>query len=132
MSATTKPLPHVLAGPFLAGLAIVVAACATAGSARATAPPVGPLPPGPVGSVVVQKGQLVAFALPHRPGGRVWRIARPFNSRVLSQVSEGNVGASVVLIFRSLATGTTTVAFALTLGERSKAYESRVFTVRVR
>ena len=121
-----------MCGRLSAGLAVLAAVCATAGAASASAPPVGPLPPGPVASVVVQRGQLVAFPLPHRPGGRVWRIARPFDSRVLRQVSEGDVGASVVLVFRAFKPGTTTVAFGLTLGETTKAYESRVFTVRVR
>jgi len=41
------------------------------------------------------------------------------------------VGNSVVLVFRATGNGTTTVAFGLTRGETSKAFESRRFTVRV-
>jgi hypothetical protein len=98
----------------------------------ASAPPVGPLPAGPRSQIVTNRGQLVAFALPHRPGGRVWRVARPFDQSVLRQVSEGDVGDHVVLVFTATGAGTTTVSFGLTRGERAKAYESRRYTVRVR
>jgi hypothetical protein len=116
----------------------IAAAAALAGAAtfaavgRADSPPVGPLPSGPTAIVQTQKGQLVAFALPRRSGGRVWRIARKFNAAVVRQVSEADVGSSVVLVFKAAGTGTTTVAFGLTRGETSKAFESRRFTVRVR
>jgi hypothetical protein len=97
----------------------------------AAAPPVGPLPSGPTAIIKTRKGQLVAVALPHRPGGRVWRIARAFDAKVLQQVSEADVGANVVIVFRAVGKGTTTVRFALTRGERSKAYEARSFRVTV-
>jgi len=109
-----------------------LAGAAVAGAGLTTAPPVGPLPAGPTSTIETQKGQLVAFALPHRSAGRGWRVARAFNSRVLQQVSEGDVDASVVLVFRATGKGTTTVSFGLTRGETAKAYESRRFTVRVR
>jgi hypothetical protein len=52
---------------------------------------------------------------------------------VLSQVSEANVGASIVLVFRAKAVGSTTVSIALTESDVSaKAFESRVYRVRVR
>jgi hypothetical protein len=73
----------------------------------------------------------VSAALPNQTGGRVWRVARTIDVRILEQVSEADVGASVVLVFRTKASGTTNVAFGLTRGERTKAYESRLFTVRV-
>ena len=113
-------------------VAVAAAGAATVTLARASAPPVGPLPPGPVSSVVTQKGQLVAVALPHRPAGRVWRIARAFDGRVLRQVSEADAGANVVLVFKAAAHGTTTLVFALTRGETAKAFESRRFRVQVR
>jgi hypothetical protein len=50
---------------------------------------------------------------------------------VLRQVSEADVGANVVLVFRANASGTASVVVALTRGERPMAYESRFFTVRV-
>ncbi|MBV8949388.1 MAG: hypothetical protein JOZ99_00815, partial [Actinobacteria bacterium] len=64
---------------------------------------------------------------------RVWRVARPFDPRVLTQVSEADVGTSVVLVFRAKRPGRTTVTLALTKGDTSsKALESRRFTVGVR
>jgi hypothetical protein len=113
-------------------LAVVVAVAATASLARADASPVGPLPAGPTATISTQKGQLVAVALPHRAGGRVWRIARAFNGHVVTEVSEADVGTNVVLVFRATGAGTTTLTFALTKGETAKAYESRRFTVHVR
>ena len=113
-------------------LAALIVAAATGAVAGATAPPVGPLPGGPTATLATQKGQLVAVALPHRSGGRVWRIARSFDSHVLRQVSEADVGANVVLVFQVTGRGTTTLAFGLTVGETTKAHESRRLTVRVR
>ena len=113
-------------------LAVAVAAAAMfVGVALASAPPVGPLPAGPSSTIKTTKGQLVAFALPHRTGGRVWRVARAFNPAVLRQVSEADVGKQVVLVFQAAGNGTTTVAFGLTRGETAKAYESRRYTVTV-
>jgi hypothetical protein len=120
------------------GIVAPIAAAAIAATAafvsvgRADSPPVGALPSGPTSTIQTQKGQLIAFALPRRSGGRVWRIARRFDAAVVRQVSEGDVGASVVLVFKATGSGTTTVAFGLTRGETSKAFESRRFTVRVR
>jgi hypothetical protein len=113
-------------------LAVAAAAVAAAAPARASAPPVGPLPAGPLATIATTKGELVAFALPHRSGGRVWRVARAIDPPVLSQVSEADVGPSVVLVFRARRTGTVTVAFGLTKGETSKALESRRFRVQIR
>jgi hypothetical protein len=111
---------------------VVAALAAFAGAALASAPPVGPLPAGPTTKIETVRGQLVSFALPHRAGGRVWRIARPFNGTVLREVAEADVGKQVVLVFAATGRGTTTVSFGLTVGERAKAYESRRFTVVVR
>jgi hypothetical protein len=111
-------------------LTVTLATMAVAGTA--SSPPVGPLPSGPTSTIQTQVGQLVAFALPHRPNGRVWRIARTIDSKVLVEVSEADVGANVVLVFRATGTGTAKVSFGLTLGERAKAYEARRFTVSVR
>ena len=115
---------------------VVVAACvgsgALAGASRATAPPIGPLPAGPTAAIQTHTGELVAFALPHRPNGRAWRIATSVNTKVLRQVSEADVGNQVVLVFKATGPGKATVVFGLTRGERPKAYESRRFTVSVR
>ena len=113
--------------------AVVLTALALAAPALADSTPVGPLPAGPTSAIQTQKGQLVSFALfPRRSGGKVWRIARPFDSHVVQQVSEADVGASVVLVFRATGIGKTTVAFGLTRGETAKAFESRRFVVTVR
>jgi hypothetical protein len=114
---------------------VLVAAAAIVGSAGATrhsAPPVGALPAGPTSTIQTQKGELVAVALPNRGGGKVWRIARAFDAKVLQQVGEANVGGSVVLVFKAKGSGTTAVVFGLTKGETAKAYESRKFVVSVR
>jgi hypothetical protein len=104
-----------------------------AAAALADSTPVGPLPVGPVTTTQVQRGELVAIALPQHSGGRVWRVARPFDTNVLRQVSEANVGSSVVLVFRARSIGRTTVSLALTKGDAStKALESRRFGVHVR
>jgi hypothetical protein len=111
--------------------AATLSAAVFAGGALASAPPVGPLPAGPTSSIRTTKGQLVAFALPARSGGRVWRIARNARPAVLREVSEADVGRSVVLVFAATGRGTTTIAFGLTRGETAKAYESRRYTVTV-
>jgi len=104
----------------------------TAAAAVASAPRVGPLPAGPRSTVTISRGEPFAIALPNRSGGRVWRIARPFDSTVLHEVSEGKVGVHVVLVFKTTSPGQTTLALALTRGETSKALESRTFKVVVR
>jgi hypothetical protein len=118
----------------LSVLTLVIALTAGVGASagRATAPPVGPLPPGPTTTIETPSNQLVAIALPRRTGGRVWRIARRVDARVLRQVSEADVGSSVVIVFRAVRAGKTTVAVALTRGETAKALEARRYVVRVR
>jgi hypothetical protein len=111
----------------------VVGIAAGAAAARADSTPIGRLPAGPTSNIAVQHGELVALALPQRAAGRVWRFARPFNSGVLRQVSEANVGSSVVLVFRARCAGATTLSLPLTKGDTSSvALESRRFHVRVR
>ena len=117
----------------LIAFCLLLALGGSAAVALADSTPVGPLPAGPTASLEVQHGELVALALPHRSGGRVWRIARSFDAKVLRQVSEADVGSSVVLVFRAGHAGSTTVSLALTKSDASgKALESRRFKVRVR
>lgn len=99
--------------------------------AYASAPPVGPLPPGHSSGIRTVAGGPVAVALPDRSGGRVWRIARTFDAKVVTQDSEADVGKNVVLVFLAKGKGTTKLVFALTRGERTKAYESRTFVIHV-
>jgi hypothetical protein len=118
--------------PLVGSAAAAAVVLSVAATAAASAPPVGPLPAGPRSTLTTPKGELLAVALPHRSGGRVWRIARPFDSTVLQEVTEGTVGLHVVLVFKTSRAGQTTLAFALTRGETAKALESRTFKVVVR
>jgi hypothetical protein len=98
------------------GLAFAIVAVAHADSA-----PVGRLPAGPVSSTITRPGQLVAVALPNaRAGsGLVWRLARPYNPRVVRQVSEADLGRDIVLVFKVVGRGDTALVFALARGETS-------------
>ena len=100
-------------------------------SALASAPPVGPLPKGPVTTISTSKGSLVSVALPSRTG-KSWRLARTVNSHVLVQVSEANVGNAVVIVYRAAGPGNVSVRYGLTRGETRKAYESATFNVSVK
>jgi hypothetical protein len=114
-------------------LVLAAALAGTSAAALADSAPIGPLPTGPVASIQAQHGELVAVALPNRSGGRVWRLARPLDARILRQVGEANVGSSVVLVFRARTSGATTIAVALTRSDTSSvALESRRFDIRVR
>jgi hypothetical protein len=116
---------------------LVLIAAATvavaASAAEATAPPVGKLPKGTVSTVSTERGTLVAVALPRKGNGLVWRLARQVDSKVLRQVSEADVGGSVVVVvFRAVGRGKTRVTFALTRGETAKAYAAVTQDVTVR
>jgi hypothetical protein len=112
-------------------LAATVVALTLAAGAGATAPPVGPLPKGPVTTIATQKGTLVSVALPNGSGGKVWRQAGVVDPKVLQQLSEANVGSSIVIVFKAVGAGSTTIAYGLTRGETKKAYASATFKVRV-
>jgi hypothetical protein len=104
------------------------------GPGRADSTPVGPLPAGSVVTTTAKAGLLVAVALPRasRASGLVWRIARPFNSRVVHQVAEADVGSRVVIIFKAVRRGRTSVVFALTRGDTSaKAVKSATYKIHV-
>ena len=116
----------------LSGVAASAALLAVGAPADASAPPVGPLPKGPVAAVTTQKGQLVAIALPRKANGLVWRLARRVDPNVLRQVSEADVGRSVVVVFRATGRGKARVVFALTRGETPRALASVTHVVRVR
>jgi hypothetical protein len=111
--------------------ASVALAAILATTATATSTPIGALPPGPTAMIHTQPGQLVAVALPHRTGGKVWRVARSVDPKKLRQLSEADVGPSVVLVYKALAVGNATITFGLTKGETAKALESRQFVVMI-
>jgi hypothetical protein len=119
--------------PVLAAASAVAAAAAFAAGAIADSTPVGQLPNGPITTVVTPRGSLVAVALPHRPNGNVWRLARTVDPRVLREVSEADVGPNVVGVFRATGAGVARVVYALTRGDVSgKALESATHVVRVK
>jgi hypothetical protein len=112
--------------------AAVVLALAMAAQASAAATPVGPLPHGPVASTSSRPGLLVAVALPpvQSSRGYVWRLARRFDSTVVEQVTEADVGRSVVLVFRVVGRGDTSLVFAVTRGDASsKALRALTYKV---
>ncbi len=116
---------------------LVLAAVALAGAvvvgASADSTPIGVLPAGPAATIDVRHGELFALALPQRSAGQVWRIARRYDSSVVRQRSEANVGRAVVLVFHAEKAGSTVVSLALTKGDTSgRALESRRFVIRVR
>jgi hypothetical protein len=115
-------------------LAASVAAGLLSTPAFADSTPVGPLPPGPASTTATHPGWLFAVALPRqaKSTGLVWRIGRPVDSAVLSQVSEADVGKNVVVVFRVVGRGQASVIFAVTRGDTSsKALRAITYKVRV-
>jgi hypothetical protein len=115
--------------PIAVGLATLVAGVALtiAAAARGDSTPIGPLPPGPVSTITTSPNQLVAIALPRasKTSGLVWRLARRYNPAVARQLSEADVGANVVVVFKVVGRGRTSLVFALTRGDTSsKALKS--------
>ena len=111
---------------------VVAAMAAFAVTAEASAPPVGPLPASPLQTISTTVGSHVSVALPHGAKGRVWRVARPFDGKVVAEATEGDVGAYTVVVFTARAKGATTITFAQTLGERAKAYKAARYRIVVR
>jgi hypothetical protein len=64
--------------------------------------------------------------------GRVWRIARAFNAKVVSETREGETKQQVWVTFRAVGKGSTRVVFALTRGETAHAYAAHTFSFNVR
>lgn len=128
MTAITRSSSRIAA---VAGVAAVLS-LAGASVGRADSTPVGPLPKGPVSKTTTKPGQLVAVALPRakQGSGLVWRVARAYDSRIVRQVSEGEVGATVVLVYRVVGRGDTSLVFAQTRGDSSsKAVKAATYRV---
>ncbi len=104
-------------------------------AARADSTPVGPLPRGPITTMTTAPNQLVAVALPRaaRHSGLVWRLARHYDPRVVREISEVDVGANVVFVFKVIGRGNTSLVFALTRGDTSsKAVKAATHKIRSR
>ncbi len=134
MTSTTRD-PATPRSLIMVGLATLVTGVALAivAVARADSTPVGPLPPGPVSTTTTAPDQLVAVALPRagKRSGLIWRVARRYDSHVVRQVSEADIGANVVLVFRVVGRGNTALVFALTRGDTSaKAVKAVTHNIR--
>jgi hypothetical protein len=100
---------------------------------RADSAPVGKLPRPVVTTVIAKRGSLVSLSVPAREPstGLVWRVARPYDTRVVRQVGEADVGPAVVLVFRVVGRGRSSITVALTRGDSSpKALEAVRYDVR--
>ena len=97
---------------------------------QASAPPVGKLPKGPVSTVRTPKGTFVSIALPHLKG-LSWRVARQFDSRVVAETGEADVGTTVVIVYRAKTIGHTKVVYAATRGESTVAKAARTYDITV-
>jgi hypothetical protein len=116
----------------LAVVAVSSAVMVLGDDARATAPPVGPLPAGQVTQVRTVVGSLIAIALPPSTRkGFVWRLARQVNPFVAVQVGEETVGRNAVVVFKAKGPGRTAIAFGLTRGETPKAIRSVTYKLTV-
>ena len=105
-----------------------------AAAAPASVPPVGKLPAGPVSTIHTTVGQLFAVAMPGQKSQALgWRIARPYDTKVVRGIDEANVGRSqnVVIVYRAVGPGTTRVIYALTRNETPKALKAATFVVTV-
>ena len=111
--------------------AVLLAVLALAAGAEASAPPVGPLPPGPTTTIRVQRGLLFSIALPKPAAGLTWRGARQSDATIARPLDEGELRGNLVFTYRAGRPGTTTVVYALTRGETAKAYQARFFRVVV-
>ena len=112
---------------------LAVLAALAASNAQASAGPVGALPKGPVTAISVKKGELVAVALPSAAAstGLVWRVARAYNGKVVSEVTEGDLKADVVIVYKAVGVGKTSIVYALTKGESATAQQAKTFVVTV-
>jgi hypothetical protein len=127
-TARSRSLIAIGLASFVTGLALAIIAAAQAGST-----PVGPLPAGPVSTITTTPNQLVAVALPHAPrqSGLVWRLARRYDSHIVRQISEADVGADVGIVFKVIGRGNTSLVFALTRGDASpRAVKSATRKIR--
>lgn len=110
---------------------VLVTAAIIVVAVSASAPPVGPLPKGPVTTIRVEHGLLFSLVVPRPPAGKSWRGARPSDATIARPLDEAEVNGNVVFVYRAGHAGATTVVYALTKDEQRKAFAARYFRVIV-
>ena len=116
-----------------AAVLATMALAAAGGSARATAPPIGPLPPSPTTTIVTYTQELVALALPRGDSGLVWRAAPPYDPTVVLPYAEQDIAKDLtVLVYLARRPGTATLQFGLTNDDHPKAYRAARYRVIVK
>jgi len=111
------------------GVMVVLGTLVTA--SQASAPPVGPLPKGPVTTIEVRAGLLFALVVPRPAVGLSWRGARPSDPTIARPLDEGELNGNIVFVYRAGHAGSTTVVYALTKDEQPTALASRFFKIVV-
>lgn len=115
----------------LVALLVAGTAAALVAGSRATGPPVGALPKGPLTTITTPAQGYVAIALNRGQSGLVWRLARPYDTRIVAQTTQRRLGDLTVWVFRTITPGTTTVRFALTNGAQPHAYQAATYRLVV-
>lgn len=113
-------------------LTAIAVGAALAATARASAPPVGPLPKSPVTTITTFSQELFALALPRGESGLTWRGAANTNTRVARPLSEAEVGNAIVFVYLAVKPGTALVSYGLTYGETKRAYRAARYRIVVK
>jgi hypothetical protein len=106
---------------------------AIGGSARATAPPIGKLPPSTVTTITTYAQELIAIPLPRGESGLVWRAAPPYDARVTRPYAEQDIGKNLtVLVYLARRPGVARLNFGLTNDDQPKVFRAARYRIVVR
>ena len=112
---------------------VAVALAAAGSSARATAPPIGPLPPSAITTIVTYPQELVAIALPRGQSGLVWRAAPPYDATVVRPYAEQDIAKRLtILVYLARRPGTANLRFGLTNDDHPKVYRAARYHIVVK